>query len=98
MLTLYSKSSCAFCRQVFAVIDRLDLDVEIKDISENEAYATELLEKSGKQKVPYLVDTDNDVAMDESDDIVKHLQTTYGAPSKPRIHNAGAAVCVACEG
>jgi len=98
MLTLYSKSSCPFCRQVFAVIDRLSLEVEIKDIAESDAYAAELIEKGGKRQVPYLIDTDKDVAMYESDDIASYLQTTYGTPSKPRVHNAGSATCVACEG
>ena len=98
MLTLYSKEGCPFCRQVFAVIDRLNLEVEIKDILEDEANAAELETLGGKRQVPYLVDTDNDVALFESDDIVKHLQTTYGSPSKPRVHNASSSVCVACEG
>lgn len=94
------KPTCPFCRRVVAVIDRLELDIEMKDIAENEAFAEELIEKGGKQQVPYLIDTDKDVAMYESDDIVAHLQKEYGTASPssaPRVH-VGGSTCVSCEG
>jgi glutathione S-transferase len=102
MLTLYSRSTCPFCRRVLAVIDNLDLEVEIKEIADDEAAVAELLEKGGKQQVPYLVDTDKAVEMYESDDIVAHLQKHYGTAStgesaRPRIH-VGGSTCVSCEG
>jgi Glutaredoxin 2 len=100
MLTLYSKSTCPFCRRVLAVIDNLDLEVEIKDIADDEAAAAELIEKGGQRQVPYLIDTDQEVAMYESDDIVAHLQQHYGTPTeseRPRIH-VGGSTCVSCEG
>ena len=34
MLTLYYRPTCAFCRRVLAVIDRLSLEVELKDIND----------------------------------------------------------------
>lgn len=99
MLTLYSKESCPFCRRVLAMLDRLTVEVEVKDIADNEEFAKELIEKGGKQQVPFLVDSEADVAMYESDDIVKYLQENYGTANKPRIHIAGGdSVCVACEG
>ena len=101
MLILYYKPTCPFCRRVTAVIDRLGLEVEMKDISADEAVAAELEEKGGHRRVPYLVDTDKDVAMYESDDIVTHLQKEYGEvssePNKPRVH-VGGGTCVASEG
>lgn len=99
MITMYMKPTCPFCRRVAAVIDRLELEVEMKDIAEDEAFATELIEKGGKQQVPYLVDTEHDVAMYESDDIVAHLQKHYGTATatKPRVHVSGS-TCVSCEG
>ena len=71
----------------------------MKDVSADEAILAELIEKGGEKQVPYLVDTDKDVAMYESDDIVKHLQDNYGAatPAKPRVHISDSA-CVSCEG
>ena len=100
MLTLYIKPTCPFCRRVMAVVDRLQLEVEIKD-TENAEIKAELEALTGKTQVPYLVDTDKSVQMHESDDIVTHLQTNYGkdaAPAtRPRI-SISDNVCVSCEG
>lgn len=102
MLTLYTKPTCAFSRRVQAVIDRLGLQVEMKDIEADEAVAAELVARGGKLQVPYLVDTDANVEMYESDDIVTHLQTTYGksvagVAARPRVHISDNA-CISCEG
>lgn len=80
--------------------DRLNTEIEMKDISETEALAAELEERGGKRQVPYLVDTDQNVEMYESDDIIAHLQKHYGeaaAPTKPRVH-VGGSTCESCEG
>lgn len=100
MLTLYYKPTCPFCRRVMAVIDRLDIEVAMKDTAENDDFKEELIERGGKQQVPYLVDTDKEVEMYESDDIVAHLQKHYGGdttPAKPRVHVSGS-TCISCEG
>jgi len=101
MLTLYFKPTCPFSRRVIAVIERLELEVEMKDISTDEVFKAELVEKGGKTQTPFLVDSDKKVAMYESDDIVKHLQNNYGDASmiaaKPRVHISDA-TCVSCEG
>jgi len=83
-----------------AVIDRLELEVELKDIADTNLKA-ELVALGGKEQVPYLVDTDKSVAIFESDDIVTHLQNNYDKAAtvvtRPRIHIADN-VCVSCEG
>lgn len=100
MLTLYYRPTCPFCRRVLAVIDRLELQVELKDVNE-EAIYEELLSIFEKGTVPYLIDTEKSVSMPESDDIVVHLQKNYGkqevAPTRPRVHIADS-VCLSCEG
>lgn len=101
MLTLYYKPTCAFCRRVMAVIDRLELNVEMKDVTE-ETVLKELITIGGKQQVPFLIDTDKGAEIYESDDIVNHLQSNYGKVSssvstRPRIHVSDSA-CVSCEG
>lgn len=100
MLTLYYTPTCPFCRRVLAVIDRMQLEVELKDTTDAEL-AAELMARGGKTQVPYLVDTDKAVEMYESDDIVSHLQTNYGpktvTATKPRI-SISDNVCVSCEG
>lgn len=82
-------------------MDRLEVEFENKDISENPAFADELEARGGKRVVPYLVDEAEGVEMYESDDIVAHLQKVYGAPLtaavRPRVH-VGGSTCVSCEG
>lgn len=101
MLTLYFKPTCAFCRRVQAVIDRLGLQVELKNVEVDEAAAAELLARGGSAQVPYLVDAAANVAMYESDAIVAHLQSTYGktvaTAARPRMHISDNA-CISCEG
>lgn len=83
--------------------DRLGVTLDLRDISESDTALAELLEKGGKQQVPYLVDVDKNVAMYESDDIIEYVRDTYAQvtggsePVKPRIHVSGSA-CVSCEG
>ncbi len=101
MLTLYFKPTCAFSRRVIAVIERLELEVDMKDVSTDPALLDELVSKGGKTQTPYLEDSENKFSDYESDDIVKHLQENYGseseAPTKPRVHISDS-TCVSCEG
>ncbi len=99
MLTLYFRPTCAFCRRVMAVIERLELEVEMKDINDTTLQA-ELVAFGGKLQVPYLIDTEHNIELYESDDIVAHLQKEYGkikTPAKVRIHISDNA-CLSCEG
>lgn len=101
MLTLYFKPGCPFCNQVLAVIDQLHLEVEMKDVTADEAIAQELIERAGEREVPYLIDSDKGVDVDESDTIVAHLRENYGGGStgatKPRVHMSDS-TCTSCEG
>ncbi len=81
------------------MIDRLELEVEMKDVTESEVEA-DLVARAGKMQVPYLVDTEIGIEMFESDLIVAHLQTNYGKssiPARPRVHISDS-TCVSCEG
>lgn len=104
MLTLYFKPTCPYCQKVTALIDDMQLSVEMKDISVDDTAREELIANGGKQQVPYLVDTDKEVAMYESDDIMDYLELNYSGATdeaeetgKPRVH-VGGSTCVACEG
>ena len=79
MLTLYVRTGCPFCEKVQQVITNFGIVVEEKNIA-NPDIARELIALGGKQQVPYLVDTDHNVAMYESDDIVAYLTEHYIAP------------------
>lgn len=98
MLTLYYRPTCAFCRRVMAVTDRLGLEVELKDISD-QAIADELEKRGGQVQVPYLVDEAQGVEMYESDAIVAHLQAAYGVKTAPKVRmHISDNACVSCEG
>jgi glutathione S-transferase len=49
------------------------IEFEARTIT-NPTYREELLQKGGNLQVPFFVDTDNDVAMYESDDIIQYLK------------------------
>ena len=81
MLTLFFRPTCPFCQRVLREAESMGVTFDLKDISADEAAAEELIEKGGKRQVPYLVDTDRDVAMYESDDIIEYLKNNYAAES-----------------
>lgn len=102
MLALYYKPSCIFSRQVIATIARLDMEVELRDISTSPEHEHDLVARGGKHQVPYLVDEAEGVEMYEADAIVAYLQKQYGRPAaaattRPQVH-IGGSVCLACEG
>ena len=101
MLTLYYKETCPFCQRVLQMAENLGVEFELKDIEEDEN-ATALIAAGGKRQVPFLVDSEKDVSMYESADIIDYIREHYAGSAstetKPRIHNAGASTCVACEG
>jgi glutathione S-transferase len=99
MLTLYYKPTCPFCQRVLEMAENLQVDLDLQDVSDDESVLAELIEKGGKKQVPFLVDTEKDVSMYESNDIIEHLREHYAGTgqSKPTIHQGGA-TCVACEG
>lgn len=79
MLTLFYKPTCPFCQRVLGEAEGVGVQFELKDISADEAVAQELTEKGGKRQVPYLVDSERDVAMYESDDIIAYIKEHYAA-------------------
>ena len=106
MLTLYYKPTCPFCQRVLQNAENLGIEFNLKDITESDDIANELLEKGGKTQVPYLVDEKNGVAMYESDDIVDYIRDNRAefsvkeggaTENKPRVHISNA-VCESCEG
>lgn len=80
-LVLYHFVGCPFCVWVKSAIDRLGVDVELRDIFEQPAYRSELIEARGRATVPVLRITapDGDERwMPESRDIEDYLEQAYG--------------------
>ena len=76
-LALYHYYGCPFCSMVTAGIDRLGLDVELRDIFENPLYRDELIGARGRATVPVLRITSPDGEehwMSESRDILRYLE------------------------
>jgi len=82
-LALYYSPTCPFCVRVLRVIDELGIDVELRDIWENEKYRAELVEARGRATVPVLrcSSVTKDRWMPESADIVRYLRERFGATS-----------------
>lgn len=103
MFTLYYKPSCSFCQRVLQMAENFNVELELKDVEENEDFKAELLEKGGQLQVPFLVDSEREVSMYEASDIIDHLREFgkgVASPlqaSKPRVH-VGGSVCESCEG
>ena len=76
MLTLYVKTGCPFCHKVLTTGQELGITFEEKNIADN-AVAAELVARSGKRQVPYLVDSERGVEMYESGDIDAYLRAQY---------------------
>lgn len=80
-LILYHFAGCPYCGIVNAVISKLDIDVEHRDIFENTKYRDELVKTRGRATVPILriIAEDGEVRwMAESRDIVRHLEAVFG--------------------
>ena len=74
MLVLYTKDNCPYSTVVIHKMDELNIPVELKNISNNRN-ALELIENGGKYQAPCLIDTDKNIAIYESSDIVDYLDT-----------------------
>ena len=79
-LTLYHFNGCPFCSMVRSAIDRLGINVELRDIFENSQHRDDLVGARGRATVPVLRITSpggDDRWMPESRDIVSYLNTTF---------------------
>jgi len=80
MLELYQKEGCPYCKKVRQKMTDLDLDYICRNVSGGSSKKAALLTKlGGTVQVPFLVDTDKDVAMYESDDIIRYLEENYSS-------------------
>jgi glutathione S-transferase len=85
-LELYDFEGCPFCRKVREALSVLDLDAVVHPCPRNgPRFRADVARRGGKAQFPYLVDPNRDLAMYESDDIVRHLFTTYGDGRVPAL-------------
>jgi glutaredoxin len=80
-LALYHFNGCPYCSMVRSAIDRLGVDVELRDIFQDAQDRDDLVDVRGRATVPVLRITSSDGEdrwLPESRDIVSYLQETYG--------------------
>ena len=73
MLDLYISETCPYSIKVMNYFNRHNIDYNKKDITKGENLE-KLIELGGERQVPFLHDTDNDVSMYESDDIIEYVK------------------------
>ena len=86
MLELYQFEGCPHCKKVREKLSELGVSYvnhnprlgksDDRRVT-NQRTHDELVETGGQDQVPYLVDTDREIALYESDDIVEYLETHY---------------------
>ena len=74
MIELFQFEGCPFCRKVRLKLEELDLEYVSIPCSGSSKNRARLIELGGKEQVPFLVDTDTDTKMYESDDIIAYLE------------------------
>ena len=74
MLLLYTMEGCPYCTKVMNHLETKDLEFRVLDISDP-VNMDELLHLGGEEQVPFLVDTEHNAKMYESDDIIEYLDT-----------------------
>ena len=74
MLNLYYSPTCTYCRKVLDFFRENEINFTPKDVSDTKNY-DELMTLGKIAQVPFLVDTDNNKKMYESDVIIDYVKT-----------------------
>jgi glutathione S-transferase len=81
-LSLYHFEGCPWCTRVRTALDRLGIEVELRDVQNEPTRRAELIGATGRATVPCLRIEDANGArwMHESADIIRWLEGRYGSP------------------
>ena len=83
-LELYEFEGCPFCRKVREALTMLDLEVLVLPAPKGGTrFRPQGTERGGKAQFPLLVDPNQGLVLYESDDIIRHLYSAYGAGPVP---------------
>ena len=74
MIELFILETCPYCQKVIKFLEEKHIDYKKIDISQKKSEET-LIRIGGKRQVPFLVDTERNIQMYESDDIIEYLKT-----------------------
>ena len=74
MLDLFILESCPYCKKVIDFLDKEHMKYKKIDIS-NKEHETTLIRMGGKRQVPFVVDSERNIQMYESNDTIEYLKT-----------------------
>jgi len=74
MLELFVLENCPYCQKVMKFLEQEEMKYQKIDISNKESEDS-LIQIGGKRQVPFLVDTERNIQMYESNDIIEYLKT-----------------------
>ena len=79
-IILYEYDASPYCKRVRETINILDLTVEYRPCPGARAgtFSADMLQRTGRQTLPFLIDPNTGVEMFESLDIINYLLDTYG--------------------
>jgi len=79
-LILYEYDASPFCKRVRETMNILDLTVEYRPCpgARGGKFSQQMLERTGRQTLPFLIDPNTGAEMFESGDIIDYLLDTYG--------------------
>lgn len=80
-LALYQYMSCPYCALVRTAMDRLGLEIELRDTLEQPEFAEEVRTNTGRGTVPvlWIQSEDGEVRwLPESWDIIRYLEERFG--------------------
>ena len=78
-LELWSFEASPYCRIARETLCSMEIPYLLHNVGKNSPSREAFVERSGKMQVPFLVDSNTDVELFESADIVRYLHATYGA-------------------
>jgi len=76
MFELYVLETCPFCQKVMTFFRDNCVEYIKNDIS-NPIFKAELVKLGGKEQVPFLYDTDTELKLYESNDIIDYVKSTF---------------------
>lgn len=74
MIRLFMLDTCGYCKKIIEYLNENNIPYEKIDISEKENEEA-LVRIGGKRQVPFIIDTDKNIEMYESNDILEYLKT-----------------------
>ena len=74
MINIFMLPTCPYCKRVIDYLESTNLKYELLDINNQQNYDS-MMKLGGKRQVPLLFDSENNIVMYESKDIIEYLKT-----------------------